>query len=167
MLKYVDTLIGLREIPDEISLCINISNCPIKCNGCHSSYLQEDIGTELTEDLLETLIESNEGISCICIMGGSQDIQALNRLMAYCKRHYPNLKTAVYLGNDCFPYGIHLKLYDYIKIGHYDEKLGGLDSPTTNQKLKLIEWVPIEDFKEPVLSIKDITYKFQKPNYES
>ena len=28
MLKYVDTLVTFSEIPDEISLCINVSNCP-------------------------------------------------------------------------------------------------------------------------------------------
>ena len=45
------------------------------------------------------------------------------------------LKTCLYSGNDdkeAFQslYG----LLDYLKIGHYDEKLGGLDCPTTNQR---------------------------------
>ena len=44
MLKYVDTLVTFSEIPDEITLCINISNCPCKCPGSHSSYLAQDIG---------------------------------------------------------------------------------------------------------------------------
>ena len=50
MLKYVDTKVTFAEVPDEISLCINISNCPNHCEGCHSPYLAEDIGTELTKD---------------------------------------------------------------------------------------------------------------------
>ena len=49
MLKYVDTKIVFREVPDEITLCINISNCPCHCKGCHSPYLAEDIGTVLDE----------------------------------------------------------------------------------------------------------------------
>ena len=48
MLKYVDTLVSFQEIPDEISLCINLSNCPNNCPGCHSAYLKDDIGTPLT-----------------------------------------------------------------------------------------------------------------------
>ena len=45
------------------------------------------------------------------------------------------LKTSLYSGNDdkeAFQslYG----LLDYLKTGHYDEKLGGLDCPTTNQR---------------------------------
>ena len=39
MLKYVDSQITFREIPDEITLCINISNCPFRCKGCHSKEL--------------------------------------------------------------------------------------------------------------------------------
>ena len=47
MLKYVDTLVSFQEVPDEISLCINISNCPCHCDGCHSPYLADDIGEYL------------------------------------------------------------------------------------------------------------------------
>ena len=31
MLKFINTLVGLREVPDEISLCINITGCNNKC----------------------------------------------------------------------------------------------------------------------------------------
>ena len=47
MLKYVDTKVTFSEVPDEISLCISISNCPNHCKGCHSPYLAEDIGKPL------------------------------------------------------------------------------------------------------------------------
>ena len=70
MLKYVDTLVGFAEIPDEITLCINISNCPCHCEGCHSSYLAQDIGEPLDLQHLTNLIDSNKGITCVCIMGG-------------------------------------------------------------------------------------------------
>ena len=45
------------------------------------------------------------------------------------------LKSCLYSGNDdreAFQslYG----LLDYLKTGHYDEKLGALDCPTTNQR---------------------------------
>ena len=50
MLKYVNTGIVFQEIPDEVTLAINISNCPCHCPGCHSHYLWEDIGLPLDTD---------------------------------------------------------------------------------------------------------------------
>ena len=50
MLKYIDTKVTFAEVPNEISLCINISNCPCNCKGCHSSYLAEDIGNSVFLD---------------------------------------------------------------------------------------------------------------------
>ncbi len=72
MLKYIpeDTSITFAEIPDEICLCINISNCPHKCPGCHSKYLQTDIGKVITDEVLHDLIVNNKGITCVVFMGG-------------------------------------------------------------------------------------------------
>ena len=71
MLKYVDAVVTFSEIPDEITLCLNISNCPCKCPGCHSKYLWEDIGDKLTKTAIQDLMTSNRGgITCICFMGG-------------------------------------------------------------------------------------------------
>ena len=53
MLKYTTAEVTFREIPDEITLCINISNCPIHCADCHSKELWGDIGTELSFDELK------------------------------------------------------------------------------------------------------------------
>ena len=66
MLKYVDTLVSFQEVPDEISLCINISNCPCHCQECHSPYLAEDIGKPLGYWTLNHLIKTNKGITCVC-----------------------------------------------------------------------------------------------------
>ena len=41
MLKYVDTKVVFAEVPDEVTLAINISNCPCHCDGCHSEYLAD------------------------------------------------------------------------------------------------------------------------------
>ena len=57
MLKYHSTYIGFREIPDEISLCINLTNCPNNCKGCHSPWLLEDIGIPLTYNEILNLIK--------------------------------------------------------------------------------------------------------------
>lgn len=69
-MRYTDTAITFGELPDEITLCINISNCPYKCKGCHSPYLADDVGELLTITRVESLIKENRGISAICFMGG-------------------------------------------------------------------------------------------------
>ena len=60
MLKFVDTKVVFQEIPDEVTLAINISNCPCHCEDCHSSYLAEDIGETLTTDKLKKIIDNNK-----------------------------------------------------------------------------------------------------------
>ena len=56
MLKYVNTGIVFQEIPDEVTLAINISNCPCHCPGCHSHYLWEDVGLPLTTDAIDDFV---------------------------------------------------------------------------------------------------------------
>ena len=80
MLKYITTAVTFAEIPDEITLCINITGCPNKCPGCHSPFLWEDNGKDLTQHTLEQLIKDNSGVSCVCLMGGDQDPEAINFL---------------------------------------------------------------------------------------
>lgn len=78
MLKYVDTRVTFSEIPDEITLCINLSNCPCHCENCHSSYLAEDIGKPLIYRTIERLLKENEGVSAICFMGGDAEPELVN-----------------------------------------------------------------------------------------
>ena len=47
-MKYYNYDVVFQEIPDETTLAINISNCPCRCPGCHSKFLWEDVGVELT-----------------------------------------------------------------------------------------------------------------------
>lgn len=73
MLKYSNYEVTFAEIPSEITLCINLTNCPHKCVGCHSPWLREDTGTPLTYGELIKLIKQNTGISCVCFMGGDKE----------------------------------------------------------------------------------------------
>lgn len=136
MLKYLYCKEVFQEVPNEITLGISISGCRIRCVGCHSRDLWEDKGTPLTPQCLELLLKKHQGITCVCLFGGEHDIDSLIELFKFTKEH-TSLKTAWYCGLDIIPdkYS-HIKQYlDFIKIGHYDMDLGGLDSPTTNQKL--------------------------------
>lgn len=137
-MKYVDTAVTFSEVPDEITLCINISNCPCHCIGCHSSYLAQDIGDYLTADALDELVRKNKEISCIAFMGGDADPLFINDVAAYSKRKY-KIKTAWYSGRDSLSPDINLKNFDYIKIGHFDRDAGPLNASTTNQRFYRIE----------------------------
>ena len=133
MLKYVDTKVTFSEVPDEISLCINISNCPCHCRNCHSSYLAQDIGTELTFNEVRKLIKKNSGISCIAFMGGDSEPKRIDALASFVTNHY-QLKVAWYSGRQELSNHIDLYNFDYIKLGPYKEEFGPLNSRTTNQR---------------------------------
>lgn len=154
MLKYVDALVSFQEVPDEINLCINISNCPNNCVGCHSSYLAEDIGEELTIEELSKLIIKNKGITCVCLMGGDNDPKQVNTLAKSIKTLYP-YKVAWYSGNSNISSEIDMNNFDYIKLGPYVEEFGPLNNPKTNQRFyKIDKSIPERPF------VIDITSRF-------
>lgn len=136
MLKYVNTGIVFQEIPDEVTLAINISNCPCRCPGCHSHYLWEDIGLPLDADAIDAFVQKyGDDITCIAFMGGDADPKAVNQLAQYIHEAHPEFKVAWYSGRIRISGAIKKTDFDYIKIGPYIKHLGPLKSPTTNQRL--------------------------------
>lgn len=134
-LKYNGYTIVMQEVPNEVSLAINVSGCPYRCKGCHSSYLWDYIGEYLTDDI-DSLLNKYDGlISCVCFMGGDQNEEDL----LYClnKARGKGLKTCLYTGTDDIKDIAEtiIKKLDYIKIGRYIEELGGLNSKVTNQRM--------------------------------
>ena len=109
-MKFVNESIVFQEIPDEVTLAINISNCPCRCPGCHSKYLWSDNGEELTHDIIDKMIEKYEGsITCV--------------------------KVAWYTGRTVISPVLIKDCFDYIKVGPYIEHLGPLNRRTTNQRM--------------------------------
>lgn len=161
MLKYVDSEVTFSEIPDEISLAINISNCPCKCPGCHSPYLAEDIGERLRYDNLISLIHKNKGITCVAFMGGDVDPLSVNVYASIIKEQFPNLKVAWYSGRQELSKDINLGNFDYIKLGPYIEELGPLNHKTTNQRMYRIVLDHYDDGTSGY-ELEDITHKFWK-----
>ena len=156
-LKYLGYSIVFQEVPDEVTLTINISGCPHKCEGCHSKYLWEYEGGFISDDLEWLIGHYKDLITCVCFMGGDQNISELINLSLIVKRH--NLKVALYSGADdndmyVYPWCQH---FDYVKVGHYNQALGGLDHKTTNQKM----------YKNINGNWEDITYKFWKEDRTS
>ncbi|MCD7900564.1 MAG: anaerobic ribonucleoside-triphosphate reductase activating protein [Bacteroides sp.] len=141
MLRYVNYDIVFQEIPNEVTLAINLSNCPNRCKGCHSPYLLDDTGYLLTEDVLKGLLEKyGKAITCICFMGGDASPGEVEQLCAFLKQKANiNVKTGWYSGKPVLPDNCSLQNFDYIKLGPYIESRGGLSSPSTNQRMYLID----------------------------
>lgn len=158
MLKYLNTQVTFAEVPDEITLCINITGCKNGCKDCHSSYLAQDIGKPLNKSSLSELIEGNKGVSCVSFMGGDSDAIHLVALASWVKTH-THLKVAWYSGRQELA-GIvarQLQWFDFIKLGPYKEEFGPLNSRTTNQRF----------YKVSGKELVDITNKFWKHEIEN
>ena len=135
-MKIYNYDIVFREIPDEVSLAISISGCPNRCEGCHSPWLRDAVGTELTETDLCDLIEKYANqITCVLFMGGDAVRDEVFRWAGYLKSTHKTLKTAWYSGNDYVDHRALNGLFDYVKFGSYKAEYGPLNSPTTNQVL--------------------------------
>lgn len=132
-LRYIDTQVVVQEVPDEIALAISISGCPLACKGCHSSHTwNPDSGQELTQEVLYGLIQKHPHITCVLLYDGLHNEGQLIELLKVVKSF--NLKTALYTGLSAVSEELS-KYVDYLKVNPYIEELGGLSSPTTNQKM--------------------------------
>ena len=154
MLKYVNSDVVFQEIPDEVTLAINISNCPCRCPGCHSRYLWEDIGLPLNTEAIDDFVEEyGDDITCLAFMGGDNDPKGVNILAQYIHEEYPQFKVAWYSGKTVISRLVNRSDFDYIKIGPFIRHLGPLKNPTTNQRL----------YRQNDLGeFEDITFRFWK-----
>lgn len=140
-LKYVNHDIVFQEFPDEVTLAINLSRCPNGCPGCHSAYLQGDVGEVLTSDRLFGLIENYRGeVTCVGLMGGDNAPLTVMRLLDDVKQQYGGqLRTGWYSGRAKLPDGFRPECFDYVKLGPYRADCGPLRERTTNQRLYCVE----------------------------
>lgn len=139
-LLYSHYDVTFQEVPGEISLVFDITGCPHHCPDCHSKFLWEYSGSPAAQDLPK-LIQKYDGlITCVCFMGGDQNILELMQLAHLCQESH--LKTCIYTGCtqkefvDLIPehnFSANMALFDYIKVGPYIKERGGLACKTTNQ----------------------------------
>lgn len=141
-LKYIGYSIVFQEVPNEISLTLNVSGCPYRCSGCHSKFLWEDEGMPIKASLPSLLKEYKGRITTVCFMGGDHNLIELAELLKMVRED--GLKTCLYSGaDDINKFNGILDVLDFLKVGHYEEALGGLDSETTNQRFYKIQHHPI------------------------
>ncbi|MFI3302592.1 MAG: anaerobic ribonucleoside-triphosphate reductase activating protein [Rikenellaceae bacterium] len=149
-LKFVSYDVVFQEVPDEVSLALNISGCPNRCPGCHSAHLMEDVGEELSVENITSLVERyRSSITCVCFMGGDAEPALIESLAEFVHSAF-GLRSAWYSGREVMP--LKLNSFDYIKLGDYREECGGLSQRTTNQRM----------YKVADGELEDITYIFWK-----
>lgn len=140
-MKYTGYTLSFQEVPGEVSLAISISNCPFCCAGCHSAYLQKDVGDLLTTEVLSALLDKYKSphtgaytLSCVVFFGGDQHCHEFIELANFVKSI--NLRVCLYTGAELNTINPQiLAVCDYIKVGPYIKSLGGLTSKSTNQRL--------------------------------
>ncbi len=153
MLKYYNYDIVFQEIPNEVTLAVNITNCPNRCSGCHSKHLQQDIGIALNEDEVIRLIEKyDSAITCFCFMGGDSAPHKIAELAQFIQSKYSKLKVGWYSGCSTLPDNFKNTAFRYIKLGAYVAEFGNLKSKHSNQQL-------FEVMQNGVM--KDISYQFR------
>ena len=176
-LKYYDVAVTFSEFPDCITLCVNISNCPGMCSNCSEPWLLKDIGTELTNEEIDKLIEQNPLITVFGLMGGDSNQDDCIRVADYVHSKYPDIKVGMYSGREFINLDLAQHL-DYYKIGRWimpkgDVKdwwrtnCGPLQFPFSNQLLfkkidnKLVNITnefrkqPISDLKRYIITPED------------
>lgn len=142
MIKFVSRLtdVVLEEIPDRVSLAVEISNCQGSCAGCHSPFLRQDVGEELTPEAADALVADNFGVDCFLFLGEGNDPAALRRLARHIREKH-GLALALYSGREEVEEELYA-LFDYVKVGPYRQELGPLNVRTTNQRLYKVEHGP-------------------------
>ncbi|MFI3295648.1 MAG: 4Fe-4S cluster-binding domain-containing protein, partial [Rikenellaceae bacterium] len=108
MLKYTTFDIVFQELPDEVTLAINISGCPNRCAGCHTPELMEDRGEALTEGVLGDLLEHyGRSITAVCFMGGDNSPSEVFSLAGFVRR-VSSLRVGWYSGRGTLPCDLSL-----------------------------------------------------------
>ncbi len=155
-MKMMEDRIVFQEVPNEVYLLFQITGCKMRCKGCHSPELwNKENGTELTNEYFEQRLNDYEGlITCVLFFGGEWHSNELIDKIEIAKRK--GLKTCLYTGENSVSREI-LEHLDFIKAGKWNEKLGGLDSITSNQafidlntgeKLNYLFQTQTQDFAE-------------------
>lgn len=154
MVRYHNFDIVFAEVPDEVTLAVNLTRCPNRCPGCHSPHLCTDTGRVLDEVELSGLLASyGRSVTCVAFMGGDAEPLEVAALAGAVRRGWPRLRTAWYSGRAQLPEGLDPAVFDYIKLGPWIEACGPLSSPTTNQRFYRIG---------PDGTMDDITVRFRR-----
>lgn len=131
---YLNDAISDTKFPDEISLIINIAECPGDCSYCQLSHTHKNEGLiQLTNEVLDSLIKSCKNITCVGFIGGDQSPKDIVNFARHIRKEFPTLHIGWYSCKETFP--LYHGVFDYIKLGKYVEENGLINDPSTNQRM--------------------------------
>ncbi len=134
-LRFYTQQVVWQEVPNETSLAFLISGCPLGCKGCHSAESWKVGSGQILSEiyLAEQLKKYRHLISCVLFMGGEWHLE---QLLARLKQvREAGLKTCLYTGLEMHELDLRIiSELTYLKTGRWIAKLGGLNSPNTNQR---------------------------------
>lgn len=132
---YTEVDLSPYEVPNEQSLCIYISGCQEACLNCHYPELRKNnFGTPLGMFFKQLLELYFHQATCICFLGeGENTSKSRMELSAFAKQAAAfGKRTCLYSGRDV-KLEDWMRVFDYVKLGSFQKRLGALDSSTTNQ----------------------------------
>ena len=169
LVPVVSTGITLNEVPDKIAYFIELGSCTQRCKGCHSEELWEEVESPTSlEDVLrgaEKAIES--GANAIVLMGGTCNKMSTPDLLKVLDGLSEIAPTCLYSGLDDEETNTYIAEHSgitWLKTGSYKEELGGLSSPTTNQRFYRKEYEQIfknHQYADSKMVLVDETHLFQ------
>lgn len=132
IMRYYSYDVVLTDVPGEICLAFSIAGCNLGCKGCFWQSIQDAPTEELSDQLFAAKLNEYHGlISGVLFYGGEWLVEELIPKLQLAQSL--GLKTCLYTGRQIVSAEIRRHL-DYLKTGGYREDLGGLTSPTTNQR---------------------------------
>ena len=127
-MKFDKYDIVFKELPGHIALAFSITGCPHGCEGCHSSHLANDTGTELSPELYDSILARYKShITAVLFLGGEWCHEELSAL----KSRTHNVTMAIYSGSDTVDRSI-VEMFDIVKVGRFNGK--PLTDKDTNQR---------------------------------
>ena len=159
--------ITLNEVPNKVSVFVEFSNCHLKCEGCHSNHLHSDMfdGEKTDIKYILSYVEKqiDKGAEYIVLMGGDTNGVQKEDLYTLINKLDDIAPVMLYSGSEDISILTDTNL-TLLKTGGYIEELGGLLSPTTNQKVfkKDIKVLPTSGIVATQIVPVDITEEFVK-----
>jgi anaerobic ribonucleoside-triphosphate reductase activating protein len=171
LVPVISTGITLTEIPDRIAYFIELGNCSKHCPNCHSPYLSDTVISPPDLAGVERMVEhaAERGADAIVLMGGTTNGISDDDLITICQTLGSLLPLGLYSGRDDEERDKEIARrgsLHWLKTGSYQEELGGLDSPRTNQRFYELEARFVFDRSGSYIQtdtiFHDITHLFQK-----
>lgn len=135
MLRFSEETVCFQEVPGQVSLAYTVTGCPVGCKGCHSAETwAPGTGEPLTLEYYLGRLNDYQGlISCVLFLGGEWHPDTLTLYLREARQRH--LNTCLYTGQESIPLSIQKHL-TFLKTGPWIAHLGGLDSPSTNQRFQ-------------------------------